>query len=61
MTVDQSWPQAVLAGLGQLRQLPSLAVLKLDCGRQQPPDAMWQGGRRWAWRLSGLAATEAQA
>jgi hypothetical protein len=60
MTVDQSWPQAVLASLGQLRQLPSLVVLKLDCGRQQPPDAMWQGGRRW-WCLSGLTHIRAQA
>jgi hypothetical protein len=41
--VDQSWPPSVLASLGQLERLRHLAVLKLDCGRQQPVEEMWEG------------------
>jgi hypothetical protein len=41
--VDQSWPPSVLASLGQLERLKNLAVLKLDCGRQQPVEEMWEG------------------
>lgn len=46
LTVDQSWPPTVLASLGQLDRLQRLSVLKLDCGRQQPVDEMWEG--EWA-------------
>jgi hypothetical protein len=43
LTVDQSWPPTVLASLGQLDRLQRLSVLKLDCGRQQPVEEMWEG------------------
>lgn len=43
LTVDQSWPPSVLASLGQLERLRNLSVLKLDCGRQQPVEPMWEG------------------
>jgi hypothetical protein len=45
LTVDQSWPPTVLASLGQLDRLKRLTVLKLDCGRQQPVEEMWEGER----------------
>lgn len=51
LSVDQSWPPTVLASLGQLTRLRSLAVLKLDCGRQQPLEEMWAGD-------DGLSAAE---
>lgn len=49
LTVDQSWPPTVLASLGQLERLKSLSVLKLDCGRQQPAEEMWDGEEGAAW------------
>jgi hypothetical protein len=58
LSVDQSWPPTVLATLGQLTRLRSLAVLKLDCGRQQPAEEMWAGQfdkATWIW-FSGLAS-----
>jgi hypothetical protein len=45
LTVDQSWPPGVLGSLGRLQALRHLSVLKLDCGRQQPPEEMWHGAR----------------